>query len=156
MSQWWSWGSDGDKSSRCSVDSSTQPNNSQQGPWPQHPFCLFLQPPRVHTALCTCALSFLSALQAPYWLLQTPGPHGSRVLKKQAVRLKALNVFTFYLFMLFHIYIGFCLGPAEGIIDYGTGGTGSYELTCGCCESSGIAVNALNHCTISCQSSSNF
>lgn len=177
MFQWWSWGSDGDKSSRCAVDSSMQPDNSQQGPWPQHPFYLFLQPPQVHTALCTYVSSFISALQSPYWLLHPPAPHGSRVLKKQALRLKALNVFTFiylcyFIYIYIFIYAGFCLqvylctyvsmlawwslGPAEDIIDYGTGGTGSYELTCGCWESSGTAVNALNHCTISRQPSSNF
>lgn len=45
--------------------------------------------------MCNYALSFIFALQSPYWLLHPPGPHGSRVLKKQALRLKAPNVFTF-------------------------------------------------------------
>lgn len=128
---------------------------------------------RVHTAMCTSALSFFYALQSPYWLLHPSGPHGSRVLKKQALRLKTLNVFIFiYLFMLFHIYTYIhgcfackcicvplaCLvatGPAEDM-DYGTGGTGSYELTCGCWESSRTTAIALYHCTISRQPSSNF
>ena len=177
MSQWWSWGSEGDKSSRCAVDSSTQPDNSQQGPWPQHPFYLFLQPPRVHTALCTYASCFISTLQSPSWLFHPPAPHGSRVLKKHALRLKALNISTFiYLCFFIYIYIFHicrilpasismylciyaCLvvtGASRGHHRLGTGGTGSCELPCGYWESSGTAVNALNHCTISRQPSSNF